>query len=956
MILFRLKDGYTKLFKFIDGVYTAPDFSNRGFIVENVISNLKNTIVGMDLQRDFLKTCNTYAVGYGKNTTQILRSDCIYTGIRDLRISLDAVRWYADMSWYIKSVMTDHQDIGGYVKTWNSEDTRDLSGILKGFVREAYSDIPGYIKEIFRGSTDLMEYLNIVESSEENISSTIKGFSRYNERNLSSIVKGWDSLQSNLYSYIKSTTNGSFDLGSIIHKIWQVSSTNLSESLHGWQISDLNNTIQVLSIADIGAIIRAKYIADLSAILHTIQPVDIQASLRGWATKDIGISLSGGLGPTDVSVYINGVAASNLSVSIFCKLGIGVPVSLPVSVWGVNKLDLPVFIYPISAVDLPIFITSRSNSVDLHASIYPKVIFVKRLIDISFLEARDLSCIINNSCVSSGYRDFTLLIDVMHSSNLRGVIFGNAGTNIQDLSIRINSGEYVCVNSINIKSILNEVRPTTYLNVSSQDKQESISFDTIDILRSDYPISSGDRTTEGSALRLIESQDLYINKIYDFEDSTPTAYWSSLSASVVVSSIPIFNKSLFFNFGSGSNPVRGQFNPPELVGGSKIEYLEFCYLRSYIDKSVGVKIFSSSGELLVGVVPKYDSSLAIYVSGAWTNTDIVPVSGIASWYMVRIIFDWDNDSFSIVWVDIAANNTYTVNPITMPQMTTKNVCSLSINAFNGSDWLIKEMASSMYFDNFYFKNIDYIPVLNASMRDLKTTITGDYIKSDLGAKISAYTNPHYENDSVRQRVVVLKFTNNSEEWRRQVDIVFNNYASSYYYFSGNKKAYKAVRDEHWVVEVEGFDYATDIPGIERKNIRKKFIFNLSQYKTIDAAIRDMISRVTVFSVGDMGCTINPIQPTCADLSVSIKTAVKYKTNRRLSAIIKSVSIENSNMSVDIEGVLNKDVIDLSATITGTDYEAPQGDMVNFNIEEMVELDDPDLIDLINFNFSIEGLQ
>jgi len=118
-------------FKFSSAGYAPPDFSsvNFSFAANNV--NLKSTIVGMDLQRDYLKHCETYVLGFTQNNVQILRSNCIYGGIRDLAATLTIASHLNDLAAYIKQVYTGQIDVTKTIKGWAPQHT-DFLAAVKG--------------------------------------------------------------------------------------------------------------------------------------------------------------------------------------------------------------------------------------------------------------------------------------------------------------------------------------------------------------------------------------------------------------------------------------------------------------------------------------------------------------------------------------------------------------------------------------------------------------------------------------------------------------------------------------------------------------------------------------------------------------------------------------------------------------------------------------------------------
>ena len=131
--------------------------------------------------------------------------------------------------------------------------------------------------------------------------------------------------------------------------------------------------------------------------------------------------------------------------------------------------------------------------------------------------------------------------------------------------------------------------------------------------------------------------------------------------------------------------------------------------------------------------------------------------------------------------------------------------------------------------------------------NLPVLVEGKHLISDLSVSIRPAINVSYENINAVKKLIPIKLKDNKEEWRRHVEITFNSFAYNYYFFSGNNKAYRERREEHWIVEVEGYSFSKNIPGGIKSNSIKKHTFNLNRYNSIDEVIRDMVNRVTIYT-------------------------------------------------------------------------------------------------------------
>ncbi len=189
-----------------------------------------------------------------------------------------------------------------------------------------------------------------------------------------------------------------------------------------------------------------------------------------------------------------------------------------------------------------------------------------------------------------------------------------------------------------------------------------------------------------------------------------------------------------------------------------------------------------------------------------------------------------------------------------------------------------------------YKVFDTIDVIFGKVvtANLGATITGILQSVDLGVTITPifdfnYTNlPH--NVSPRTREVVIDFTPKwRENWRRLVEIFFDftgDDSYHYFYVSGSDKVYRVDRTRHWTIWGKSYDVVAD-SMIERRNTRSKFIFKMSNYSTVDEAVRDLIDRVAVYRRVDFPASITPILPPLGDLGASITPDIVYQWSKNL---------------------------------------------------------------------------
>lgn len=643
---------------------SSADPSILAFIASRDISmsEINATIVGMGIESDYLKSCKTVVVGYTNPQVQILRSDCIYGGIRDLSGFIDVDFIIKDLYAYIKSTVLDLKDLNSLLKGF-SKDSYDITAIVEGWFRNTQRNLNVYIKNGYTSTADFSAYVKTFLTESASFFSIIKGWKRSEVVVLPNIIKGYSTSYRELLNYTKATTQQFSDLCQDIFKIWQVGQAPLQFNLDGWQTFDIKKYIVAISYVDFPVSIRATYLYNLMATLTAVTPVNLSSSLYGWAASDLNLSIAYARSPLDMFVSINPVQSVDLPVSLKSFLVLEAYKNLTVKVQSHYTSNLNIFIDSVAALNLAVTICAGGASKDLGVLIYPKIVYVRTLLSISYLECVNLAATVNPLCFSSTYSNLGIQLYSMHNKNLTASVFGTDGSNICDLSVFINDFSYYEEN---------------------------------------------------------------IFKLHVFKD--PYMYTSIT--------------------------------------------LKLDDFKTY-DEVNNLK--------LVAHCKKYNET------------------------------------------------------------------------------------------------------------QLGASITGKHFEVDLSAIVMAYSPRSYESDTVKEKFITLKLNHSSvEEWHRYVELTFSSYVRSYYYFSGDQKAYREFIDDQWVVQVKGYSLV-DLPdGIDRTKINRKYIFNLKRYTSIDAAIKDMTARVTELKNTDLGCEVVVEPKKEANLSILIASRSVYKSNRLLPVIINPV--------------------------------------------------------------------
>lgn len=798
------------IFEFDKGGYTPPNFNNINFVFGETkvkFADIVNSINGMEFQTDYLKGCDTQVIGYSNGDIQVLKSDCVYGGIRDLYFMTEGAL-FPDLPCFIRPTIQDTRDLNVKTKGWYREREYRALEIIKGIAHATFDlnnyikpthfrNLPEYVIPTNRSFNDLQNLIKSIHISESSVlSSTIKAqdsgtdmlseivkpiwktnddlkflIKSYSDGTdyIRQIVKGFTSTEIDLPSYLKSTKNDNLELSSylsvllrnytsidcLIKSYSEIQITDLNTVLKGkatdfidlfgytkktlsgtlelaqylksnrcdnalllselfcWDFFDLSQRITAFHTYDLSCQISLNYFKDLYLQVTSVEPFDLINSIRGLAIKDLPIVYTYYEPEWDLKGFINGVEPVDLKVYIKSMKGLNSVSDLLGKTTNFNVELLYSNIVAMQYYDLGAYLNSTRDTADLNVKIFPKSVYVRHLINVPFLENRDLYATVNYLCAHSDYSDLFSSIEVQHSKDLLLRIYGSDGRNIIDLSCSINS--------------------------------------------------------------------------YDF----------------------------------------------------------------IIQDEVTVKYFST---------PVADSS-------------------------VELVYSYRNEASYVF-----------------------DVCTLR------------------YGYNSFF----------TGQKNLYCSVYGQYTYSDLGCTVIPYQNPHINATVAPSTVITLQLKNNIEAFRRYVGITLNEFAFEYYYFSGNKRAYRVNKDDHWVIKVEGYNLLEEGRSTIKSKVLRKYIFNLKNYSTIDAAIRDMIDRVTLPRSSDLPVYLNAIESiydsnTMLDLKVQIKGRYIYKTLKKLQLVIKALQSTGTDLSCNINGYIDYQTIDLGSFIIGLlEAEIESDGVVDFN--------------------------
>ena len=402
-----------------------------------------------------------------------------------------------------------------------------------GYTKPDFSEVPFQfgLRPTFQQTADLQAAINVISQSTADLSASIQGVTRQRDlgayikstiqttKNLGASVVGH--LPVDLAAYIKSTIQAYKNLGASVYSIPPVdlaasltgilfkSTGNLLSTIYGipprdllasifgylpidlpatiiaWYIKDLAGYVNAVYRYDLQAFIQSTTTANLGGSLFSIQPVDLQGLLHGWAISDLAATLVGGYGPYDIQASLNPIPSQNLSAIIRGWKGFQIPIDLPASVSSWAITDLSAVISLIEAADLGASITAIGKLANLGAIIIPKTILMKRALQISLLEHKDMKAVINFQCFGSAYNNLGASMYTIYKSELKAFITGwySGGTadTIRDLGAYINAEDYYVEDKFTV-TFVPAVRKYTQLNINFSVNDVYKTFDTLPII------------------------------------------------------------------------------------------------------------------------------------------------------------------------------------------------------------------------------------------------------------------------------------------------------------------------------------------------------------------------------------------------------------------------------------------------------------------------------------------
>jgi len=183
---------------------------------------------------------------------------------------------------------------------------------------------------------------------------------------------------------------------------------------------------------------------------------------------------------------------------------------------------------------------------------------------------------------------------------------------------------------------------------------------------------------------------------------------------------------------------------------------------------------------------------------------------------------------------------------------------------------------------------DKLPInlyVSAGLRSIGAYINGVLTSSDLGATVNAESfDPYvFENAKNKEKVYYRNFMGEHLKFET-AEISFRSIVKDYFYVSATGDAYKTDRLDRWITDVKSY-----IPRNARLNIKRRFhrmltLHDMTNFASVDEAMKFAIEYVTEYPEIDLGAYIN-VSGTYKSMGASIIPMYKKKGTDNLTSDI-----------------------------------------------------------------------
>lgn len=188
-------------------------------------------------------------------------------------------------------------------------------------------------------------------------------------------------------------------------------------------------------------------------------------------------------------------------------------------------------------------------------------------------------------------------------------------------------------------------------------------------------------------------------------------------------------------------------------------------------------------------------------------------------------------------------------------------------------------------------------------KDLGVSINGVYHTRDLSARIVPNFDFSYSElppwINPRTYEVVLDIRKLSLYARRFVEIMFDAIGESpyhYFYVGAEQKIYRVDRGRHWSIKTVGYTKVENAE-VDRVDVREKQTFDLSNYSTIDEAVRSLIDRAANYMRVNLPTSIMGVPPPHRDLPVNLYAYKIRSWTKNLKIIMQPLRIRDFVLAV-----------------------------------------------------------
>ena len=296
---------------------------------------------------------------------------------------------------------------------------------------------------------------------------------------------------------------------------------------------------------------------------------------------------------------------------------------------------------------------------------------------------------------------------------------------------------------------------------------------------------------------------------------------------------------------------------------SRLTSFYFKDLNSYLNcvtyKNLGGYLNSSGGtkDLTSNIIPKVIYITSIFNVSLLEHLDL---SGIINTFCYGSAFkDLGAYTYALHKKDLKASI------IGWYGNQTDNIKDLS--SYINSGVIYVEDRLDLYYSNYTGKKYSELDVFFSSKSRIKTLngldvvfttkdfinlysyVSGELRHSDLTSRLNSIvpsnftTLPEWVNPKTRE--VFINLNRFENRVLRFVDLMFDavgNDTMQYFYVADENKVYKSSKNRKWTIWFTGYSRRTGTLE-EKYAVRRKILFNLSEYSTIDEAVRDLMTQV-----------------------------------------------------------------------------------------------------------------